>query len=667
MLPEYEGWKIVQKIGIGSYGSVYEIEKEDFGNTYKAALKVISIPRTETEVENFKSGGMDDASISEYYKSFAAEIVKEFELMTKLKGTSHIVSYEDHVVKQHKDGIGWDIMIRMELLKPLNKYIAGKGGKLLEKEVIKMGVDLCEALERCQKFNIIHRDIKPDNIFVSDSGDFKLGDFGVAKTMEKTMSGMTRTGTPSYMAPEVYKGQPYGFSVDLYSLGIVMYRLLNDNRLPFQPSYPQQLTYEDQQQALIRRLNGDPIPHPAHNDGRLSEVILKACSYDPKLRYSSPSDMKQDLEALLYGTTEGREFYGTAGSPIINTPDPGTQTDVTIEEVIRRQQMKKRILALTGIAAAVVCIALAGSSIYKLVKRAPQAAETSSVLSTELSPEERAGKTFDETGDAGMTITRSYDKNGSLEHEDQIHADGSQGFKFDYTYDEKGNLLTMTQYHADGQVWKREERTYQNGVLSAIHQYEDGLLLEYSNCICDSEGREIARDVFNTDDSLKESHSYVYNEDGSRTEKIEAPAGSFFEEEMSRTGKALKVNRYIHYYDIKGKRIQQEDYAGDQLASYCKVSYDYAYRQTRQSWFYGDQTPKAHVDYHYSEDGSTTEEIVYNEEGKILTKIKTETAPNGDYTLSQYDANDNLIAEEKYNEEGQSLSRDDFNENVPNK
>ena len=88
-----------------------------------------------------------------------------------------------------------------------------------------MGVDICKALELYQKYNIIHRDIKPENIFVSDNGDFKLGDFGIARTIEKTMSDLSKKGTYNYMAPEVYQGGEYGFSVDLYSLGIVLYRI----------------------------------------------------------------------------------------------------------------------------------------------------------------------------------------------------------------------------------------------------------------------------------------------------------------------------------------------------------------------------------------------------------------------------------------------------------
>ena len=110
-------------------------------------------------------------------------------------------------------------------------YCTGK--ELTEKEVIKLGMDLSKALEYCRKLKIIHRDIKPENIFVSRFGDFKLGDFGIAREQAHTVGNMSKKGTYSYMAPEIYKGEKYDSSIDIYSLGIVLYELLNQNRLPF--------------------------------------------------------------------------------------------------------------------------------------------------------------------------------------------------------------------------------------------------------------------------------------------------------------------------------------------------------------------------------------------------------------------------------------------------
>lgn len=223
--------------------------------------------------------------------------------MYKLRGISNVVSYEDHEVRKHKDGIGWDILIRMELLTPLEAYMQNHPMK--RKDVIQLGIDICKALERCGKYHIIHRDIKPGNIFVSEQGDFKLGDFGIARTIEShdAVLELSQKGTIPYMAPEVYKGSNYDFSVDLYSLGIVMYRLLNKDTLPFVPLPPSHPTFKDIELAKKKRLDGVPLPYPCEDDTQLADVVLKACSYQPEDRYQSPEMIRKHLEMILRGET----------------------------------------------------------------------------------------------------------------------------------------------------------------------------------------------------------------------------------------------------------------------------------------------------------------------------------------------------------------------------
>ncbi len=289
-------WHITKELGRGAFGVVYEVERHDYSDM-KSAMKIISIPANKASYDSFRSENysMDDESVRNYFASIANEYVKEFQLMSKLKGNSNIVSYEDHDVKDRKDYIGWDIFIRMELLKPISEYFQNH---YTQEHVIKLGIDICRALEVCQKYNIIHRDIKPTNIFVSETGDFKLGDFGVARILEKTSSHLSTKGTYTYMAPEVCRGDKYTAVADIYSLGIVMYKLLNDNLEPFRLTND----YGSAQKALELRLQGNKISAPKNADARVSEVILKACEFDPENRYQTPMQMRKKLESLLDGT-----------------------------------------------------------------------------------------------------------------------------------------------------------------------------------------------------------------------------------------------------------------------------------------------------------------------------------------------------------------------------
>ncbi len=303
----FDKWKICRELGQGSYGTVYEIQREDFGGVYKAALKVITVPQSRTELQSVLDEGMTPPQAKQYFYSVVEDIGRECAIMSRLKGTGNIVSYEDHAVLRHPDGIGWDILIRMELLHPLLPYVYQH--PMARRDIIRLGIDICKALELCQRYNIIHRDIKPENIFISDNGDYKLGDFGIARTIERTTSGLSKKGTYSYMAPEVYIGKKYGFSVDTYSLGLVLYRMLNKNRGPFLPQPPEAITYDNREQALARRVSGEPLPRPFYGEGRLGEIVLKACAFDPKDRYSSPQQLRQELEAISYEAQDAALIY----------------------------------------------------------------------------------------------------------------------------------------------------------------------------------------------------------------------------------------------------------------------------------------------------------------------------------------------------------------------
>ena len=303
------GWKIIRTIGKGSSGCVYEIEKEDtFGGVVHSALKVISIPENEEEIKAYRDDGYDDVSLTKLFRSQVESITAEFKLMSNLKGYSNIVSYEDHSIVQHDNDPGYDIYIRMELLSTLPNYINKMfpNREISDSTVAKLGIDICNALQLCAKYHIIHRDIKPQNIFVNDNGDFKLGDFGVAKTSDHTTKA-TLAGTYSYMAPEVFLCKPYNASVDLYSLGLVMYWMLNERRGPFLPLPPEVPTPEQTAEARERRMTGELLPLPKYGNKELSRIILKACAFHPEDRYATPTEMMKELEQILPSNSDSSD------------------------------------------------------------------------------------------------------------------------------------------------------------------------------------------------------------------------------------------------------------------------------------------------------------------------------------------------------------------------
>ena len=303
----WPGYETIERIGKGSYGAVYKVMKKDASGEYFSAVKKISIPSSEEEVDVLQDDGYDHESITALFAERMSRIVEEFKLMEKFKGNSHIVSYEDHMIVQHENDPGWDILIRMELLTSLPKYYS----HLNEEEVMKLGIDICDALELIQKENIVHRDIKPQNIMVNSFGAYKLGDFGIAKTMDHATKA-TQIGTPDYIAPEVFHKKAYGFQADQYSLGLVLYWALNERKMPFVPTGKKAPTYEEIETAKQRRMNGEPIPEPLKGNEALKKAVLKACSYDPEDRFTTITDFKNALKNALYSDEPTEEIADAA-------------------------------------------------------------------------------------------------------------------------------------------------------------------------------------------------------------------------------------------------------------------------------------------------------------------------------------------------------------------
>ena len=326
-------WELDDKIGQGSFGEVYKSHKSELGKTFYAAIKHISLPKSQDEIEDIVREGYASTSsdILSYYKDTIDDLVKEIEIMYELRANKNIVDYQDHLIVEKSGGeTGYDIYIRMELLKSLDKYLESKS--LDEKEVVKLGLDIANALVVCNKHNLLHRDIKPANIFVDDKGIFKLGDFGVARRLERTTYGMSKKGTYNYMSPEIYKGDVANIASDIYSLGIVMYRLLNNNRAPFVDKNVPVVKASEAEEALVRRMSGEELPDIDGVDKTLMKVIKKACSFYKKDRYSKPEDLLSDLKKIYEDKKD--ELLDKLDKTVSVYDDPLEKTVSVYDEVL---------------------------------------------------------------------------------------------------------------------------------------------------------------------------------------------------------------------------------------------------------------------------------------------------------------------------------------------
>ncbi len=333
---QWDNWRVKDVIGSGSFSTVYTVVKEEFGTTYEAALKHISIPKSEAEYrEAFNVSFSSEEQAWSHYKDGAQQLQKEIDLMFLLQGHSHIVNYQAHKITKKTNIPGYDVYIRMEKLRTLPQIIREKGD-LSQEEVLKVGLDICDALKAVHAENVLHRDIKLENVFFG-KGEYKLGDFGVSRTLGH-LDKVTTAGTPHYMAPEIFRHTETDHTADIYSLGIMLYRLLNGNRVPFLPADRSITpTWDQDQEAFSRRMNGEPLPAIPGVREDLMQVVLKACAYRPEERYQSVQEMTAALEGCrrpapvqyINHTEWDTDWFGT-GTASETKIDDGIDPNATV-------------------------------------------------------------------------------------------------------------------------------------------------------------------------------------------------------------------------------------------------------------------------------------------------------------------------------------------------
>lgn len=326
-------WELTERIGGGANGVVYKAVRREYGVEVYSAIKIITIPVNASEADSVRSSGMSMDAARTYFRGTVSRCIGEIKIMESLKGAPNVVSIEDFKAIEDPDVLRWYILIRMELLTPMHVYTCDR--KLSEKDVLRLGIEMCTALEACMKKDTIHRDIKPENILVSEYGNFKLGDFGIAREIDGLAVTLSlRSGTPLFMAPEVFAYSYYDQRADIYSLGLVLYYYMNRYKAPFISIDKQIVTPRDRDEAVKRRNARETIPTPIDASPAFAEVILRACEYDPDRRFRNAIEMKR---ALMRVRDEGAEWEGY-DEPLRSAvqPPPATQPPAPIRVSLKK-------------------------------------------------------------------------------------------------------------------------------------------------------------------------------------------------------------------------------------------------------------------------------------------------------------------------------------------
>jgi len=288
----FQDWKVKEYLGGGSGGQtgVYRIVRPHGSWEEVGALKVITIVEAKGKFQEQSESFQHD--YLRHREQLRAKAEQEVQLMYRLRDCAQVVNYQDYtfINWQGENNFGCDLLIRMEYLTSLETILMRQ--TVHEAGILRVGRDMTEALIRCHQEGIIHRDIKPANIFMTPNGNYKLGDFGIARILDDTQFAYTSIGTRAYAAPEQTRQETYDHRVDIYSLGLTLYEMSNLGKLPYAES-----GYVRHDEVL-RRLTGDPLPAPSQASPALANVILKACSFLPEDRYPDARAFQRALEMV---------------------------------------------------------------------------------------------------------------------------------------------------------------------------------------------------------------------------------------------------------------------------------------------------------------------------------------------------------------------------------
>ncbi|KAL4505404.1 hypothetical protein ABPG72_002466 [Tetrahymena utriculariae] len=280
-----DGYKFIKMIAKGSYGYVFLVKKIDDGSVYV----IKNIPTM------FMSEKEKRQSQKEYIilkKLIHPNIIKFKEARNCIQ--KHMIQ----IVMEYAEG--GDLHQKIQRQKNIGKLFS-------EEKVLDWFIQICLALEHLHTKKIIHRDIKPKNIFLTQQNCIKLGDFGVSKELEYTKQLLSsRIGTPYYIAPEVSGGIKYSYEADIWSLGVVLYELCC-LQPPFQSWDQASLYFKTAKKPY------PPITHKEYSN-RLKTLVSKLLIKSQNERYTLKQILNepiiyQRLKQLLENTEQKRNYH----------------------------------------------------------------------------------------------------------------------------------------------------------------------------------------------------------------------------------------------------------------------------------------------------------------------------------------------------------------------
>lgn len=286
---QFRGFDIIEELGSGAFSKTVLAEQ----NGKRAVIKTIEMPNQATLDERTPEY-VKSEEFAEAMRTAGTQLNRLLKTLVGMPQTTGLMRYYDYTLSLDSDRGIYTLAILMEYDTPLHALL--ETGEVPVGAVLRMASQLCEGLDAMHKKYIVHGNIKESNIFYNPRNGFMLGDFFINDILSTSLVPDRNFKSYGYrfLAPEAYEDGEYSYRTDIFSLGMMLYKIFNNNRLPF----------DDAPNTSLRKVKNSwdeakVLPPPAFDIPEITKVLAKACAYNADDRYSTYLQFKVVIDRLL--------------------------------------------------------------------------------------------------------------------------------------------------------------------------------------------------------------------------------------------------------------------------------------------------------------------------------------------------------------------------------
>lgn len=250
----------------------------------KYIVKMISIPASQAQFDALMLAGAykDPGDAMEYFRGNGESLLQEAELLKRLSKVEGFLPFDGWQMEPiTRRRLGYEVYLVGSYKRSLDKYI--RKNAITHLEAVNLGLDLCSALSVCRQSGYLYVDLKPNNIYISEKKEYRIGDLGFLSLDAMRYASLPERCYSPYTPPELMDPMaPMNLTVDTYALGMILYQLYNDGHLPFSGAAPL-----------------ETLPTPCHADYEMAEIIMKAIHPDPEQRWNDPKDLGKAIASYM--------------------------------------------------------------------------------------------------------------------------------------------------------------------------------------------------------------------------------------------------------------------------------------------------------------------------------------------------------------------------------